>query len=218
MRLSKTLLSLLFSALAFICYAQTSVITYYKNGKEVAPEKANLSKTVTNHEDGKITTELKDLKKGKIISRQTYKGNEPFGIWIEGDLELNFDFEIIYTDTGCHDLPDPKIKDPFIDNDSIGYVSPKIKSGEPFLKYLTHNLQYPAYAKENGIQGRVVMVFIIDHEGKIQRLAVSEKSKHVTLDKEAMRVLREIQFSNLPIFNGVTQHFCFVLPLSFKLE
>lgn len=49
-------------------------------------------------------------------------------------------------------------------------------------------LKYPKYAVENGIQGRVLVDFIIDDTGKVQDVKVS-RGVHETLDQEALRVV-----------------------------
>ena len=49
-------------------------------------------------------------------------------------------------------------------------------------------LKYPDYAVENGIQGRVLVDFIIDERGKMTNVTV-RKGVHSTLDDEAVRVI-----------------------------
>ena len=49
-------------------------------------------------------------------------------------------------------------------------------------------LRYPKYAVENGIQGRVVVDFIIDEKGEVKDVRVS-RSVHESLDAEAVRVI-----------------------------
>ena len=49
-------------------------------------------------------------------------------------------------------------------------------------------LRYPSYAVENGIQGRVVVDFIIDEKGEVKDVHVT-RSVHESLDAEALRVI-----------------------------
>ena len=49
-------------------------------------------------------------------------------------------------------------------------------------------LKYPDYAIENGIQGRVLVDFIIDERGKVTNVSV-RKGVHSVLDEEAVRVI-----------------------------
>ena len=49
-------------------------------------------------------------------------------------------------------------------------------------------LKYPKYAVENGIQGRVLVDFIIDESGKVQDVKIA-RGVHEALDQEALRVV-----------------------------
>lgn len=56
------------------------------------------------------------------------------------------------------------------------------------MKYLARNIKYPAIAQENGIQGRVVVQFVVEKDGSIANPVVV-KGVDPSLDKEAVRVL-----------------------------
>lgn len=49
-------------------------------------------------------------------------------------------------------------------------------------------LKYPAYAQENGIQGRVLVEFVVNEKGNVQDVTVV-RGVHETLDAEAVRVV-----------------------------
>ena len=55
-------------------------------------------------------------------------------------------------------------------------------------KWVYQYLKYPSYAIENGIQGRVLVDFIIDETGKVRDVKVS-RGIHASLDDEAVRVV-----------------------------
>lgn len=66
-----------------------------------------------------------------------------------------------------------------------------LNSSDPrvFLeKWVYQYLKYPQYAVDNGIQGRVVVDFVIDEKGEVQDVRVT-RGIHVTLDDEAVRVV-----------------------------
>lgn len=66
-----------------------------------------------------------------------------------------------------------------------------LNSNDPrvFLeKWVYQYLRYPEYAVNNGIQGRVLVDFIIDEKGDVQDVKVS-RGIHATLDDEAVRVV-----------------------------
>ena len=88
------------------------------------------------------------------------------------------------------------IATPDITNDtSLEVGNPDVEAqfaGESntFLRYLIHNLRYPKYAMDNGIQGKVVVYFLIDENGRIHDEIVL-KSVEYTIDNEALRLIRE---------------------------
>ena len=55
-------------------------------------------------------------------------------------------------------------------------------------KWVYQYLRYPQYAVENGIQGRVMVDFVIDEKGQVKDVKVS-RGVHTVLDEEAVRVV-----------------------------
>ena len=55
-------------------------------------------------------------------------------------------------------------------------------------KWVYQYLRYPQYAIENGIQGRVMVDFVIDEKGEVKEVKVS-RGVHEVLDQEAVRVV-----------------------------
>lgn len=60
-----------------------------------------------------------------------------------------------------------------------------------FIKWLSKNLRYPAKAKKAGVEGKVVVQFIVEKDGSISNLEVV-KSVDASLDNEALRVMRKM--------------------------
>ena len=58
-----------------------------------------------------------------------------------------------------------------------------------FMKWLTKNLRYPASAKSQQVKGRVVAQFIVNKDGSVTDLEVTEHLNHAC-DNEVLRVLR----------------------------
>ena len=55
-------------------------------------------------------------------------------------------------------------------------------------KWVYQYLKYPQYAQENGIQGRVLVDFVVDEKGEVRDVKVS-RGIHESLDQEAIRVV-----------------------------
>lgn len=60
---------------------------------------------------------------------------------------------------------------------------------EGLTKFIMQNLQYPKEAKDNNIEGKVYIKFVVDERGVTQHYTIA-KSAHPLLDKEALRVLK----------------------------
>lgn len=57
-----------------------------------------------------------------------------------------------------------------------------------FSKWVNERLDYPEIAKENGVQGRVVLQFTVGADGKLSNVKVL-RGVDASLDKEAVRVV-----------------------------
>lgn len=58
-------------------------------------------------------------------------------------------------------------------------------------KYIAFNLKYPKEARNNHIQGRVIVYYVVNEKGKIENVFVPE-SVHPLLDAEAIRVVKKL--------------------------
>ncbi len=68
---------------------------------------------------------------------------------------------------------------------------PQFKGGlEEFGKYLGSAIQYPIDAREYSIQGKVVVSFVVEKDGKVSDVKVS-KTVSSSIDAEAVRVIKD---------------------------
>lgn len=210
--------------LSFLTYAQTTETKYYSDYEmtsEVAPQKAKLSKTTSTDANGVVTTTTNILKKGAVTSSSTFRGNEPYGIWIygrgNGTAELDYNFELVYSKILCSNS-DTAVNgiDFFKDDDAIKYKAPKLAGDKTFPQFFGYWMVYPAYARRRGIQGVVKTSFTVTKEGTIENIVVNE-GIDINLDKEAVRVLRTIKFTSPPMIDGEPTEMCVSIPITFKL-
>ncbi len=220
----KTIFSLYLLFIIVLCNAQTSDTTYYNNfflEKKVKPNKAKVARIVTTQADGLSTVMVKDLSSQKAISSSSFKDSEPMGIWLKqqhGELvELDYNFEVIYRKIPCADSLSA-IKDIFSDDTAANYIAPKLATGETSIySFLGNNKVYPSFARDNALEGNVYVVFTISTNGTTENVEVL-RGIHISLDKEAVRVIKLMKFSNPPTLDGVARSCCAVIPLMFSLS
>ena len=78
-------------------------------------------------------------------------------------------------------------------------------------------MKYPPVAEENGIQGRVVVTCVIDHDGSVTDVKVV-KGVDPSLDKEALRVVKSMPKWEPGRQNGKTVRVKYSIPLTFSLQ
>ena len=67
---------------------------------------------------------------------------------------------------------------------------PSFQGGDAnqFSKWVNSRLVYPEIAKENGVQGRVLLQFTVEKDGSVTKVRVL-RGVDPSLDKEAVRVV-----------------------------
>jgi protein TonB len=115
----------------------------------------------------------------------------------------------------------PDISKPIVYYGELVYMwvdeSPQFSGGEVrLMKFIRQNLKYPDMDRRNGVQGIVVVKFIVYKSGKVGNAHVL---RHVspTIDAEALRVV-----NLLPNFipgkqNGASVSTLYTLPIRFRL-
>lgn len=85
------------------------------------------------------------------------------------------------------------------------------------MKWLGKNIKYPAIAQENGVQGRVVVQFVVNKDGSIVDPQVI-KSVDPYLDKEALRVVKAMPKWSPGEQRGKPVRVKYTLPVMFRLQ
>jgi protein TonB len=113
--------------------------------------------------------------------------------------------------------PEPK---PEVENKVFDVVEqmPSFPGGQQALMdYLSNNVKYPVVAQENGVQGRVVVSFVVEKDGSITDVKVV-KSVDPSLDKEAARVVKSMPRWIPGKQNGSAVRVKYNVPVSFRLQ
>lgn len=85
------------------------------------------------------------------------------------------------------------------------------------MKWLNKNMKYPSIAQDNGIQGRVIVQFVVNKDGSIVDPVVM-KSVDPYLDKEALRVVKMMPKWSPGEQRGKPVRVKFTLPVTFRLQ
>ena len=85
------------------------------------------------------------------------------------------------------------------------------------MEYLRNNIHYPTIAAENGVQGRVVVGFVVEKDGSITDVNVI-RSVDPSLDREAARVVKSMPKWMPGKQNGSAVRVKYQVPVTFRLQ
>ena len=85
------------------------------------------------------------------------------------------------------------------------------------LQYLNKNIKYPVVPQEQGIQGRVIIQFVVDKDGTITDPVVV-RSVDPYLDKEAHRVIKAMPKWKPGIQGARSVRVKYTVPVTFRLQ
>ena len=111
-------------------------------------------------------------------------------------------------------FPQTAMSDPLPDN----MVGAQFPGGtEQLIKFLSENIKYPVECEKQGIQGRVVLLIVIDKDGSVTDIKVA-KSVHPLLDAEAVRVASSMPHWQPATKDGQPVRIRYTLPITFSLN
>ena len=106
-------------------------------------------------------------------------------------------------------------------NDTLYYpfrIPPVFKGGEEKMyKYLSENVNYPHDAKKYGIEGKVIVKFYIDENGKIVNTTVISKTAEI-LNRSAIKCVNEMPNWFPGLQDGEKVKVGYTIPIIFKLD
>lgn len=84
-------------------------------------------------------------------------------------------------------------------------------------QWLGSNIKYPAMAAENGIEGRVIVQFVVERDGSVSGVHVV-RGVDSSLDKEATRVVAQMPKWIPGKQNGSAVRVKYTVPVTFRLQ
>lgn len=88
---------------------------------------------------------------------------------------------------------------------------------QEMMKYIALNLKYPVTAQENGLQGRVIIQFVVTKTGEVNDVKVA-RSVDPSLDSEAIRIVESMPKWKPGEMKGEPVNVRYTLPVSFRLQ
>lgn len=128
---------------------------------------------------------------------------------------------------GVNDLNKVEVKEqviaePVVDDEPVSIAmveqKPSFPGGEAAMyTWLNQNIVYPPAASEEGVQGRVVVEFVVGKDGSITNARVV-RTRHPALDREALRVIQAMPRWIPGRNNGQPVKVTYTLPVTFRLQ
>ena len=169
-----------------------------------APEVIQIVDNKQVIEDKKIeTAEIDENKPVVVVNNASQYGSEG-GTAEEIDEEVPFAvIEDVPVFPGCEKEPKNRRLECFM---------------EQMARHIKKNQQYPERAMEDGIQGRVSVLFVIDKDGSISNVQVRGPKGGELLEKEAKRVIEKLPKFKPGMQRGKPVKVKYSQPITFKLQ
>ena len=111
--------------------------------------------------------------------------------------------------------PKPEVSNKVFD---VVEEMPSFPGGQAALmSFLSSNIKYPVVAQENGVQGRVIVGFVVERDGSITDVKVM-RSVDPSLDREAQRVVKAMPRWKPGKQNGSAVRVKYTVPVVFRLQ
>ncbi|MFC4739281.1 energy transducer TonB [Flavobacterium ponti] len=170
-----------------------------------APEVIQIVEDKVVIEDKKIeTTETNEKQEVKVVKAAAV-GNADVGV---EDLDVDVPFAVLEDVPlfpGCEKVPRSQQKDCFM---------------EQMNKHIKKYFEYPSKAREDGVQGRITVLFVIDKNGNVTNLRMKGLNKKggELLENEAERIIKKLPKFTPGKQRGKPVGVSYAQPIVFKLE
>ena len=144
-----------------------------------------------------------------------YQNNRADNLSDNNGTQSNAELDRVSSDTMANeDLRDGA---QYITYDEVE-LKPSFPNGLTALtQLLNENIKYPAEAAKDGVEGRVIVEFVVEKDGSINNVRVVQ-SVDPLLDKEAVRVVKRMPKWIPGKQNGVVVRVKYSIPITFNLE
>ncbi|MEO9513462.1 MAG: energy transducer TonB [Flavobacteriaceae bacterium] len=198
-----------------IIAAQTEPnVTYFKD-KYGRTESLNgpYALKVEQVNDSVITHTFYKVKNGQKSWSKSYLGDRPYGVWARYDKKGNVESKLDYTFVVKHGEYIPKNAKTIED---LGIDVMSDSNNKKIQRHIRDKFRYPEIAQEGGIQGKVIVQFTIDKDGKVDNLRIL-KGVHISLDTECFRMMNSLKELEPYSFDDKNVMVYRTIPITFRL-
>ena len=128
--------------------------------------------------------------------------------------------EAVRNDIAVAAPPPPPAPKPEVSNKVFDVVEemPSFPGGQgALMAFLSSHIKYPVVAQENGVQGRVIVGFVVERDGSITDVKIM-RSVDPSLDREAQRVVKAMPKWKPGKQNGSAVRVKYTVPVVFRLQ
>lgn len=192
----------------------TNRVTVFSNNINGIPIS---EKRYSNYSKSILDRTYKEWHKNGILKEEIgYKENKYHGwlktYWPNGTLKREDVFQLDNFIRGkCFDSNGVEI--PHFDYKVIGNFPGGV---EELYDFLSNEIKYPKKMQEQGLEGRVVVRFIVNRDGSLSDFEVIENSDPL-FDAEALRVVKKMPKWTPTVIDGELIKLQYTLPIMFKL-
>ncbi len=166
-------------------------------------------------EDDKVTEQIKN--QDELKENTTAVGSQNQDQGVDDIIDAQEHKDVVVVDEPKPEPP--KVEKKEDDNKVFTSVEqmPQYPGGDAaLLADVSKNIRYPSVAQENGIEGKVVVQFVVTKNGTVGEVKVV-RGKDPDLDKEAKRVVKTLKKFTPGKMNGNPVNVWYTLPITFKL-
>lgn len=179
----------------------------------IVPEEITNEQQVTNilvTEDDKYEEDKQVKNQEEVMENTSMIGSVDFNEGVE-DLNKTHIVDQVIQET-------KPVEEEKVYNMAMVEQLPEFPGGTAEMyKWLGSHINYPAAASEEGVQGKVIVEFVVSKTGKVENVRVL-RGRHPALDKEAVRVVKAMPAWNPGRNNGQPVKVTYTLPVTFKLQ
>ena len=141
---------------------------------------------------------------------------------VTNDTKITTDVDFAEFDENTEVIQQVEVKEEVIEDDQpflIAETMPSFQGGDlnKFRAWVQQNIRFPQIALENGIQGRVVLSFVIEKDGRLTNIQVLQ-SPDRSLSDEAIGVLSKSPMWSPGKQRNQVVRVKYTLPVDFRVQ